>query len=439
MYDLIVVGARVAGSSTALLAARAGLRVLVVDRATFPSDTLSTHQVQLPGVARLRRWGLLDAVIASGAPAARRVRFDTGPVVLEGRYPAFEGVDAVYSPRRTILDSLLLDAARAAGAEVRERFAVEELTTEDGRVTGIHGREKGGPAVTERARLVVGADGKHSMVAGAAGAAAHHEQSVRSMACYTYWEGLPVEGGELYAREGRAVGAWPTNDGLTLLYVAWPVAEFAAFRADVEGGFLGTLDLAGDLGRRARAGRRAERFRASPDLPNRFRQAHGPGWALVGDAGLVMDPITGQGIGDALRDAELLAGAAEAGLGGRQPLTEALAGYERARDRAAKPMYEFTTELAALAPPPPEARALFAAVAERPGETDRFLGVLTGSVPMDGYFAPRNLLRVLGVRRMARLMLGRRRAHTAAHTPAVDAAAVDSPAQAPGAVGGGAS
>jgi 2-polyprenyl-6-methoxyphenol hydroxylase-like FAD-dependent oxidoreductase len=439
MYDLIVVGARVAGSSTALLAARAGLRVLVVDRATFPSDTLSTHQVQLPGVARLRRWGLLDAVIASGAPAARRVRFDTGPVVLEGRYPAFEGVDAVYSPRRTILDSLLLDAARAAGAEVRERFAVEELTTEDGRVTGIHGREKGGPAVTERARLVVGADGKHSMVAGAAGAAAHPEQSVRSMACYTYWEGLPVEGGELYAREGRAVGAWPTNDGLTLLYVAWPVAEFAAFRADVEGGFLGTLDLAGDLGRRARAGRRAERFRASPDLPNRFRQAHGPGWALVGDAGLVMDPITGQGVGDALRDAELLAGAAEAGLGGRQPLTEALAGYERARDRAAKPMYEFTTELAALAPPPPEARALFAAVAERPGETDRFLGVLTGSVPMDGYFAPRNLLRVLGVRRMARLMLGRRRAHTAAHTPAVDAAAVDSPAQAPGAVGGGAS
>jgi 2-polyprenyl-6-methoxyphenol hydroxylase-like FAD-dependent oxidoreductase len=427
VYDLIVVGARVAGSSTALLAARAGLRVLVVDRAAFGSDTLSTHQVQLPGVARLRRWGLLDAVIASGAPPARRVRFDAGPVVVEGRYPAFEGVDAVYSPRRTILDALLLDAARAAGAEVRERFAVEELTAEGGRVTGIRGRSKGGPAVTERARLVVGADGKHSMVARTVGAAAYHELPVRSMGCYTYWEGLPLQGGEVYAREARAIGAWPTNDGLTMTHVAWPVAEFAAFRADVEGGFLRTLDLAGDLGRRARAARRAERFRASPDPPNRFRRAHGPGWALVGDAGLVMDPITGQGIGDALRDAELLAGAVQAGLGGRQPLEQALAGYERARDRAALPMYEFTTELALLAPPPPEAQAFFAAVAERPAEAGRFLAVLTGSEPLAGYFGPRNLLRMLGFRRMAKVMLTRRR-HTPPHTPAADPAAVDSPA-----------
>jgi 2-polyprenyl-6-methoxyphenol hydroxylase-like FAD-dependent oxidoreductase len=152
-----------------------------------------------------------------------------------------------------------------------------------------------------------------------------------------------------------------------------------------------------------------------------------------------MDPITGQGIGDALRDAELLAGAVEAGLGGRRPLADALAGYEQARDRAALPMYRFTTDLATLAPPPPEAQALFAALAERPGEVERFLGVLTGAVPMDGYFAPRNLLRILGFRRMAKLMFGRRRAHTAPHTPAADAAAVDSPAQAPGAVGGGAS
>jgi 2-polyprenyl-6-methoxyphenol hydroxylase-like FAD-dependent oxidoreductase len=439
MYDLIVVGARVAGSSTALLAARAGLRVLVVDRAAFPSDTLSTHQVQLPGVARLRRWGLLDAVIASGAPPARTARFDAGPVVLEGRYPAFEGVDAVYSPRRTVLDSLLLDAARAAGAEVRERFAVEELTAEDGRITGIRGRSKGGPVVTERARLVVGADGKHSMVARTVGAAAHHELPVRSMACYTYWEGVALQGGELYARERRAIGAWPTNDGLTMTYIAWPIAEFAAFRADVEGGFLRTLDLAGDLGQRARAGRRAERFRASPDLPNRFRRAHGPGWALVGDAGLVMDPITGQGIGDALRDAELLAGAVEDGLGGRRPLEQALAGYERARDRDALPMYEFTTELAALGPPRPEQQLLLAAVAERPAEADRFLAVLTGSEPLAGYFSPRNLLRLLGFRRMAKVMLAGRRAHTPPHTPGSEAAVVDRPAQAPGAVGGGAS
>jgi 2-polyprenyl-6-methoxyphenol hydroxylase-like FAD-dependent oxidoreductase len=409
MYDVIVVGGRVAGSSTAMLLAGKGLEVLVVDRAAFPSDTLSTHQVQLPGGARLRRWGLLDRVVASSAPPARRVRFDTGPVVLEGAYPAFEGVDAVYSPRRTVLDPLLLEAARAAGAEVRDGFIVEELTRDGDRVTGIRGRSKGGRPVTETARLVVGADGKHSRVARAVGAPVHHDRPPRTMACYTYWADVPLEGGEMYARPRRAVGAWPTNDGLTMTYLAWPVEEFPAFRADVEGNALHTLDLAGDLGGRVRAGRRAERFRASPDLPNLVRRPFGPGWALVGDAGLVMDPITGQGIGDALRDAELLAEAVEAGLGGRRPLAEALAGFERARDRAALPMYEFTCELATLAPPRPEQQALFGALAGRQDEIDRFLGVLTGSVPLAGYLKPWNLLRVLGVRGMAGVALRGRR------------------------------
>jgi flavin-dependent dehydrogenase len=186
MYDVIIVGARVAGSSTAMLLAREGLSVLVVDRATFPSDTLSTHQVQLPGVARLRRWGLLDAVVASGAPPARGVRFDVGPVVLQGHFPTFQGVEAVYSPRRTVLDALLVDAARAAGAEVRENFIVDEVLLEGGRATGIRGREKGGQPVAESARMVVGADGKHSLVARTVGAAVHHDRPPLSMACYTY-------------------------------------------------------------------------------------------------------------------------------------------------------------------------------------------------------------------------------------------------------------
>ena len=207
----------------------------------------------------------------------------------------------------------------------------------------------------------------------------------------------------------RAVGAWPTNDGLTLTYLAWPVDEFPAFRADIEGNVLSTLDLAGDLGERVRAGRRAERFRASPDLPSFFRRPFGPGWALVGDAGLVMDPVTGQGIGDALRDAELLAEAVEAGLGGRRPLAGALAGYERARDRAALAMYEFTTNLAAFDPPTAEQQALFGALEGRPDEIGRFLGVLTGAVPMADYFKPRSLLRVLGVRGLASMALRGRR------------------------------
>src|SRR5215213_1787072 len=174
MYDVIVVGARVAGSSTAMLLARKGFKVLLLDRATFPSDTLSTHQVQLPGVARLKHWGLLDRVdrvISSGAPATRHVRFDAAGSVLEGHYPAFGGVDALYSPRRTILDKILVDAAREAGVAVREGFVVEEVLTDDGHVTGIRGRvrdrRKSSTTVTEAARLVVGADGKRSLVADA--------------------------------------------------------------------------------------------------------------------------------------------------------------------------------------------------------------------------------------------------------------------------------
>lgn len=183
-YDVIVVGARVAGAATALLLARQGVWVQLIDRARFPSDTISSHQVQVPGVARLNRWGLLDTLRASGTPPTRRVRFDTGPVVLDGHFPAYQGVDALYSPRRTVLDAVLVDAARDAGAEVREMFRAEELTWSGGRVTGIRGSGRGGSPVTETARLVVGADGKHSLVASAVAAARYRQGPVLSFASF---------------------------------------------------------------------------------------------------------------------------------------------------------------------------------------------------------------------------------------------------------------
>ncbi|HEY3007229.1 MAG TPA: NAD(P)/FAD-dependent oxidoreductase [Micromonosporaceae bacterium] len=415
MYDVIIVGARAAGASTAMLLARRGLRVLAVDRASFPSDTLSTHQVQLPGVGRLAAWGLLDKVAASGAPATRHVRFDQDGIVIDGHFPRHDGVDALFSPRRTVLDALLVDAAGQAGAEVRESFTVDDVVRRDGRVAGIRGRDRAGGAVREeRARLVVGADGKHSIVARAAGAPTYHVVPPRSMACYTYWEGVPVAGGELYARDRRAAGLWPTSDGLVMSYVAWPADEFATFRADVEGNLLETLDLIG-VGERVRAGRRAERIRLTPDLPNALTRPYGPGWALVGDAGLVMDSITGQGIGDAFRDAELLADAVEAGLSGRASMDEALAGYQQARDRRTRPMYDFTTDLASFRPLRPEERLLFEALAADQAQTDRFFGVMTGAVPVREYFSPGNLIKLIGVRGFAtavrgRLMARRRRA-----------------------------
>lgn len=407
MRDVIIVGARVAGSATAMLLARKGLDVLVVDRATFPSDTLSTHVVQLPGVARLHRWGLLDRVIASGAPPAWRLRFDAG-TVLEGPIPEFRGVDGVYSPRRIVLDQILVEAAREAGAEVREDFVVDELTTEGATVTGIRGARKGGAPVTESARLVVGADGKHSLVARTVEAEPYRERPVLTLASYAYWEGVALEGGEIYQRGRRAMGAWPTNDGLAMTFVAWPVNEFETYRADPVGNLLATLDLAGDLGERVRAGRLVEHVRTSPDLPNRFRRAQGPGWALVGDAGLVMDPITAQGINDAFRDADLLAEAVAAGLDGT-PMGRALEGYQKARDDEVGPMYDFTTDLASFRPPRPEEELLFRRLAEDQAEADRFLGLITGAIPLAEYFSPKNLIKLLGFRGMVRAMVSRMR------------------------------
>jgi 2-polyprenyl-6-methoxyphenol hydroxylase-like FAD-dependent oxidoreductase len=404
-YDVIVVGTRVAGAATAMLLARAGLRVLAVDRASFPSDTLSTHQVQPSGVSALRRWGLLDGLIAAGTPAARRLRFDAGPVVLDGCYPAADGGDAVCSPRRILLDQHLIDAARAGGAEVRQCFAVTGLLWADGRVCGIVGAERGRGQVTERAALVIGADGKRSLVAREAGARPYREQPMRTWASYSYWSGVPTlgSGGEIYRRAGLGVAAFPTNDGLTMIYIAAPAAGFSAARRDLDRHFLDSLRACGDLADRARAGLRAERLRATPEVPTRYRHPRGPGWALVGDAGLVLDPVSAQGISNAFRDAGLLAEAVSATVGrGLRPraqsaaLDAALAGYHRRRDQAAGPAYDLTARVARLAAPGLGERLLYSALLGRPAEISRFFAVLAGSEPADRYLSAGSLLPLVG-------------------------------------------
>lgn len=201
--------------------------------------------------------------------------------------------------------------------------------------------------------------------------------------------------GELYQRPGRAVAVFPTNDDLVMVYLAAPLAQFGAFRGDIEGHYLKTLDLCGDLGDRVRSGARAERLRTTPDQPNTFRRPYGPGWALVGDAGVVMDSISAQGITNAFRDAELLADAIVAGLGGARPLHDALAEHRRRRDQSIRPMYDFTVRLAEFAPRPVD-RLLLASLAGRPAEIDQFLGAFAGLVPTDQYLAPGNVLRIIG-------------------------------------------
>jgi flavin-dependent dehydrogenase len=403
MYDAIIVGARVAGSATAMLLARKGYRVLLVDRATFPSDTLSTHQIQIPGSLALKRWGLLEKVLATDPGPAAHARFDIGEVVVAGQYPTVDGIGFVQTPRRYLLDHLLITAAAEAGAEVREGYRVQDLFWEDGRVVGIRGQDSSGGTTTERARIVIGADGKYSPVARAVDAPRYDAHPSLTCGYYAYWEGIPLQGNELYRRDRRFMVLAPTNDRLTLIYVAWPAAEFNAFRADVVGSYMATIDLIPAVAERVRQGRRVERIAGAGDMPNCYRKPYGPGWALVGDAGYVKDPITGLGISDAFRDAELLADALHAAFTGQQSPEAALAVYEWQRNAASKPAYDFTLDAASLRPFTGEELALFDAMAHHPAAASQFFGVLTGVVKPADFLAPRNLLRLIGLRDMAKV------------------------------------
>ncbi|MBI3303773.1 MAG: FAD-dependent monooxygenase [Deltaproteobacteria bacterium] len=394
MYDAIVIGARCAGSPTAMLLARKGYRVLLVDKATFPSDIINNYYIHQPGVARLQRWGLLEKVRASNCPPVLTWTFDIGPFALTGSPPPAGKVAEGYAPRRRVIDTILVHAAVAAGSEVREGFVVQELIDEGERITGIRGRTAGGAPVTEQARIVIGADGMHSLVAHTVHAATYNTKP--SLACwyYAHWSGVPLEGAEVYQRDHRLVGALPTNDGLVLIFVGWPHQEFHEFRADIKGNFLKTLDLVPGLAARVRNGMQVERFMGTADLPNFFRKPYGPGWALVGDAGYHKDPLTAQGFTDAFRDAELLSEAIDDGFAGRRPLLEALAEYERQRNAAALPMYEFTCELATLEPPSAEQMQLFAALRGNQAETNRFFGTMVGTVSIPEFFALENIQRI---------------------------------------------
>ncbi len=318
--DAIVIGARCAGSPTAMLLARKGRDVLVVDRATFPSDTISTHLIHPPGVAALRKWGLLDRLIGTGCPPIDTYVFDFGPIRITGA-PGTADSPVSYAPRRTVLDKLLVDAAAEAGAEVREGFTVEEVLLEDGRAVGIRGHGKGGQPVTEHAKVVIGADGIHSLVAEAVLPRQYNEKPPLNASYYTYWSGLPMNGRfEAYVRPNRAFAAWPTNDGLTLLICSWPYAEFAANKRNIEGNYLKVLELVPAFADRVRTARREAHF-VGTSVPNYFRRPFGPGWALVGDAGYNKDFITAQGIQDAFRDAGRCAALSRSGCRVRAPST----------------------------------------------------------------------------------------------------------------------
>jgi 2-polyprenyl-6-methoxyphenol hydroxylase-like FAD-dependent oxidoreductase len=393
-FDVIVVGARCAGSPTAMLLARKGYKVLVVDRAGFPSDTVSTHILHPMGAHALARWGLLDRLVATGCPPIDTYTFDFGPLTIAGA-PGTASAPVGYCPRRTILDKMLVDAAAAAGAEIRDGFVVDEIVQSRGRVAGISGHTKGGAAVTETADVVIGADGRHSLLAATVQAEQYHDKPPLLAAYYTYWSNLPMNGRfETYIRPGSGFAAAPTHDGLTMVVLGWPYAEFEANKRDVEGNYMRVIGLAPAFAERVRAAKREAPI-AGAFVPNFFRKPFGPGWALVGDAGYNKDPITAQGISDAFRDAELCATAIDESRSAGRPWDEAMGHYQRTRDEHVLPMYEFTCQLARLEPPPPEMQQLFGAIAGSQKAMDGFVRMNAGTISPAEFFAPENVQQIM--------------------------------------------
>jgi len=342
-YDAVVVGARCSGAATAMLLARQGMSVLLIERDRLGADTLSTLALMRAGVLQLYRWGLLDRLREAGTPPIRTTSFVYGEEDITLPIKPRDGVDALYAPRRTVLDALLAEAARDAGAQVLHGpRLVDLMRAEDRRVIGAVIEDRDRNAHRVGASLVIGADGLKSTVARLVDAPVYLEGTHAAGTVYAFWSGLENRGNRWYYRPGVAVGTIPTNDGNTCLFAGTSGRRFQdEIQGNIAAGFHRIMEeCSPSLAEEMQAGGLSERYRAFPGHPGIYRQSHGPGWALVGDAGYFKDPITAHGITDALCDAELLARAVGRGT------EAALADYQSARDVLSRELFEITDAIA---------------------------------------------------------------------------------------------
>lgn len=357
-HDVIIVGGRVAGAATALLLARAGHDVLVLERDRRGTDTLSTHALMRAGVLQLRRWGLLDEVVAAGTPPQERVVFHYGPERVD-----VDLSSALYAPRRTVLDAILVAAAEVAGAEFRFGVDVRGLRWDGERVCGVVTRRGRATHDVLDADVVIGADGRRSVVARDVAPAVTRTGSAATGVLYGYWSGVETAGYEWAFTPGAMAGLIPTNDGQVCVYAGTDRQRFVdELRHDLDGAIERVVkETSSSISDRIAAGTRTERVRGFAGVRGWMRRPWGPGWALVGDAGYFKDPATAHGISDALRDAELLARSLHPVLGGVVGW-DGLARYESERDRVSTDLFAITDRIAGLDWDLPGVRALHVAM-----------------------------------------------------------------------------
>lgn len=390
MYDAIVIGARCAGSPTAMLLARAGYRVLLVDRATFPSDTISTHYIHPAAVARARRWSILDRITETSCPPIHEVNWGVEGLWFTGSVPSCDGAPA-YAPRRTVLDRILVEAAAEAGVEVRQGFAVKDLLWSDGRVAGIRIER-----ANERARFVIGADGKRSIVARIVAAQMYETVPTSAFWTYAYYSGMPAQQQFLFVGDGWGGSLGPTNDGLHLVMAGGRRDRMTQFRTDLEANSMKVWDsIAPQVADLVRSASRQTRIVGMGDLPGFYRKPYGPGWALVGDAGHHKDPVTAGGISDAWRQAELLVAALRQIFEHGTAEEVALGAFERARNEANSGYYRWTCRLATLETVSESRLEVYRAMVENRAQANHFTSLMAGEVAPDSFWSDDNVVRIL--------------------------------------------
>jgi len=394
-YDVIVVGARCAGAPTAMLLAGKGHRVLLLERDAVPSNMAhSTHLIHPLGLAYLRDWGLLDAIEAR-CTGFTEWTVDLHGARLEGAPPPAAGMARSCAPRRDILDGELARAAMRAGAELRANCRVGGLLFAGGRVIGISAKDAAGRPFSARARLVIGADGPASMVAKSVGAAEHHVEPPLQSNIWSYWRGVAIDHLHITIRAGAGAFAFPSSDGCVLVAANLLHGDFLRARRQKAAAFHAMLKrIAPELAAKLAEGAQVERF-YSGCTRSFVRRAWGPGWALVGDAGMKKDPVTAQGISGAFACADMLAQAVDRGLGAAATLDRELAGYERARDDWLMPYYDFTLRLAAFAKPDPEQAAFDRALARDAEGRAQLFGAVSLTFSPEKMMAPGNVRRIM--------------------------------------------
>ncbi|MBL7256048.1 NAD(P)/FAD-dependent oxidoreductase [Paractinoplanes lichenicola] len=384
MYDVIVIGARCAGSPTAMLFARQGYRVLLLEKAKFPADTLSSHYLHLQGVALMQRWGLLDKLRATDTQAITHQIYEADGVRVEGFSLPIDGLRTTYAPRRFVLDPLLAEGAAESGVDFQQSCAVNDLIFEDDRVVGVKYTTPAGVQTTERARLVVGADGMRSLVARKTGAPNVIEHARLTCVYYSYWANVPADF-ELYERPGRWIGVLPTSNDLTLLMSYFPQSDYGVIRKNVEPSYLDAFrTTAPELYERMQDGERVEQMYGTGHQENYFRKAYGPGWVLVGDAVTHKDSITARGITEAWVQAQTLTELIGDELYDDRALRSALRRYETSLSNEALNHYQGALNVAELKP---EGRTdMLRKLVGHQEQIDRYFSTLSGAISIDDFY-----------------------------------------------------